>query len=96
VLCILILDTVKELFLEDLLPPERKLVKFEMRSLATLNAATEKQLIVWAYEDALKVQYSTFIKSLNLMSSDTVEKLRGKSISIIQELLGKHPEQEQV
>jgi hypothetical protein len=42
-------DTVRELFIEDLLPPERKLVAFTSRSGAQLKTASKRQLIKWMF-----------------------------------------------
>jgi ribosome biogenesis protein MAK21 len=89
-------DTVKELFLEDLLPPDRKLIPFDNRSGSELQSASKKQLVKWIFEDKLKSHYFNFVEALKKMASDTVEKLRGKALSIIHQLLTTHPELEDV
>ena len=89
------IETVKDLFLQDLLPPSRKLMSFGSQGEA-LRKATKKQLIIMLYEDRLKNCYGKFVNALGKMANDTVEKLRGKAISIIQQLLTDHGEQEQV
>jgi len=86
---------VKELFLEDLLPPDRKLIPFESRA-PQLQSATKKQLIKWIFEDKLKAFYLSFVEALKKMAGDTVEKLRGKALSIVHQLLVAHPELEEV
>jgi hypothetical protein len=88
-------DTVRDLFLEDLLMPGTKLIAFASRG-AHLRTATKEQLIKWTFEDRLKVLYSSYVDALRRMASDTVEKLRGKGISIVYQLLVSHPEQEEV
>ena len=50
---------------------------------------------MWLFEDKLKGHYRNFIEALRRMSSDTIEKVRGKGISVIHQLLANHPEQEQ-
>jgi len=88
-------DTTRDLFLEDLLPPNRKLIAFDQRG-PRLRTAGNKQLIMWLFEDKLKGHYRNFIESLRRMSSDTIDKVRGKGISVIHQLLASHPEQEHV
>ena len=51
---------------------------------------------MWMFEDRLKAHYRDFIEALRRMASDTVDKLRGKAISVIYQLLSSHPEQENV
>jgi len=94
-LILIIIDTTRDLFLEDLLPPHRKLIPFENRG-SILRTASNKQLIMWIFEDKLKELYRDFIEALRKMASDTVDKLRGKAISVIYQLLSTHPEQESV
>lgn len=92
---ILTLDTTRDLFLEDLLPPNRKLVAFDQRG-TQLRIATNKQLLMWFFEDQLKGHYRNFVEALRRMSSDTIETVRGKGVSVIFQLLTSHPEQEHV
>lgn len=89
------LDTLKDLFLEDLLPKDRKLTAFDKRG-ESLNEANEVELITWTFEDRLKACYASFVDALSKMSRDTVEKIRAKAISTIFVLLAAHPEQEAV
>lgn len=89
------LDTLRELFFQDLLPPDRKLVPFANRG-AQLKTGTKRQLITWAFEDKLKVLYMSFVDAVKRMTADPVEKLRGKGIVTIYQLLVGLPEQEEV
>lgn len=83
------------MFMEDLLPPERKLMSFSSRGDSLRNAA-KKDLIKWAFEDRLKTLYSSYIDAVKRMAADTVDTLRGKGIATIHHLLVHHPEQEEV
>lgn len=85
----------RDLFLEDLLPPNRKLIAFENRA-DELQKASKSQLIQFIFEDKLKAYYYNYIEALRKMAGDTVEKLRGKAISIVYQMLVAHPEQESV
>ena len=67
------IDTLKDLFLSDLLPDERKLKKFHQHPLAQIEELTsgnrdarDKKLMLWYYEDQLKSRYFSFIKALEV------------------------------
>ncbi|KAB0791949.1 hypothetical protein PPYR_13910 [Photinus pyralis] len=99
---VIIIDSLIELFLENLLIPHRKLLSFHTRPLTKLdelssgNAATRKKyLAYWIFEDQLKQIYTTFVLSLNKISHDTVEKSKEKAIGALKKLLAGNPEQEQ-
>lgn len=85
----------KDLFLEDLLPPERMLIAFDKRG-GELRDCKEAELITAVFEDRLKLCYKSYIDALRLMSVDTVEKIRAKAVSLIHTLLTSNPEQEAV
>ncbi|ODM93370.1 CCAAT/enhancer-binding protein zeta [Orchesella cincta] len=87
------MNTLKDLFLEDLLPPSRKLLGFEKRR-DSLSQASKHQLIMWIYEDRLKMCYSSFIDALRRMSLDNVDKVRAKAVVLMYTLLTTHPEHE--
>ncbi|CAG7730275.1 unnamed protein product [Allacma fusca] len=93
--CLMTAETVKDLFLQDLLPPDRKLQTFANHDVA-LRKAPKKQIILWLFEDRLKKCYLSYVEALGKMSGDTIDTLRGKAISIIQQLITTHPEQESV
>ncbi|KAJ9588204.1 hypothetical protein L9F63_018425, partial [Diploptera punctata] len=101
--CNLVIDTLTDLFLSDLLRPERKLRTFENCPLALLdkyssgNYITRKSyLMYWYYEDQLKQLYSTFVAALQAAAHDTVERTKEKAISAMYKLLAGNPEQEAV
>ncbi|CAL8099727.1 unnamed protein product [Orchesella dallaii] len=91
--CLMAADTLKDLFLEDLLPPSRKLITFEKRG-SSLSQATKFQLILWIYEDRLKMCYNSFLDALRRMSLDNIDKVRAKAVVLMYTLLTAHPEHE--
>nr|CAD7440607.1 unnamed protein product [Timema bartmani] len=100
--CIAVIDTLTELFLSDLLPPDRKLRVFEACPLSLLdklsggNVATRQaRLISWYYEDQLKQLYHTFLEALNLVARDTVDNNKEKAVSAMFKLLLGNPEKEE-
>lgn len=97
------LDTLTELFLSDLLIPEKKLKPFHDRPLSKLdelssgNSGTRKKyLSVWYFEDQLKECYTQFVLALNKAAHDSVESNKEKAISCMYKLLAGNPEQEKV
>ncbi|KAJ4441036.1 hypothetical protein ANN_10885, partial [Periplaneta americana] len=99
--CIMVSETLTELFLNDLLPPDRKLRPFEKQPLSLLdtlssgNHMTRKsRLIYWYYEDQLKDVYHTFVMALNAATQDSVERNKEKAITSMYKLLAGNPEQE--
>nr|CAD7404866.1 unnamed protein product [Timema poppensis] len=101
--CIAVIDTLTELFLGDLLLPNRKLRVFEACPLSLLdklsggNVATRQaRLISWYYEDQLKQLYHTFVEALNLVARDTVDNNKEKAVSAMFKLLTGNPEKEAI
>lgn len=99
--CIMVLDTLTELFLSDLLRPDQKLREFEKYPLSLLekyssgNYVSRKlRLIHWYYEDQLKKLYHSFILALNTAAQDSVERNKEKAITAMYKLLAGNPEQE--
>ena len=99
--CLLAIDTLKDLFLNVLLPPDRKLRAFEwqpFQELATLSGGNkdtrDRYLMVWAWEEKLKRAYNSFLEALDAVARDTVEKTKLKALATVAELLAGHPEQE--
>ncbi|KAK5639787.1 hypothetical protein RI129_010598 [Pyrocoelia pectoralis] len=99
---IIIIDSLIDLFLENLLIPHRKLIPFRLRPLTKLNELSsgnvvthKKYLSYWFFEDQLKEIYTSFMLSLNTISHDTVEKNKEKAIGALKKLLAGNPEQEQ-
>lgn len=104
--CGMIIASLKELFLTDLLHPEFKLLKLEEQDLDRLdaengsdsivrtNAARNRLLAHWYFEDQLREQYERFVLNLSSVASDTVDTNREKAISAMADLLVGNAEQE--
>ncbi|XP_067208361.1 CCAAT/enhancer-binding protein zeta-like isoform X2 [Linepithema humile] len=104
--CSLVITSLKELFLTDLLHPTFKLLKFEEQDLDKLevgnesnsivktNAARNRLLAHWYFEDQLREQYERFVLSLSVVATDTVDINREKAISVMTDLLMGNAEQE--
>ncbi|XP_039281140.1 LOW QUALITY PROTEIN: CCAAT/enhancer-binding protein zeta [Nilaparvata lugens] len=99
----LVIDNLCELFVEDLLPPNRRLLPFHKQPLDRLpelcsgNATSRRRyLVLWAYEDQLKNNYSIFVQALNVIAKDDIEANKEKSVSALYHLLAARPELEDV
>lgn len=104
--CDMIIMPLKELFLADLLHPQFKLLKLEEQNLDRLNvengldsivktnAARNKLLAHWYFEDQLREQYERFVLNLAAVASDTVDTNREKAIAAMTDLLVGNAEQE--
>ncbi|KYM96742.1 CCAAT/enhancer-binding protein zeta [Cyphomyrmex costatus] len=106
--CGMIITSLKELFLEDLLHPTFKLLKLEEQDLDKLdinlnngsdsiiktNAGRNRLLAHWYFEDQLREQYERFVTNLSAVASNTVDTNREKAISIMSGLLIANAEQE--
>ncbi|XP_014483752.1 PREDICTED: CCAAT/enhancer-binding protein zeta [Dinoponera quadriceps] len=104
--CCMIIASLKELFLTDLLHPNFKLLKLEQQDLDKLNLENESDAIVktsaarnrllahWYYEDQLLEQYERFVLNLSAVASDTVDTNREKAIAAMTDLLIGNSEQE--
>ncbi|KAL0967279.1 hypothetical protein UPYG_G00250230 [Umbra pygmaea] len=95
------LDTLRELLMSDLLPPDRKLRTFaqhpfdKLEELASGNKdARDRRLILWYFEHLLKHHVAEFVQALDVMAHDTVEATKAKSLATAHELLVNRPEQE--
>lgn len=100
---VVFLDTLTELFLQDLLLPNRKLQAFHQKPLSLLNelssgnAITRRKILsIWYFEDQLKELYNTYIDGLNTAAHDSIDSNKEKSIGAIYKLLAGNPEQEKV
>ncbi|CAG5103179.1 Similar to CEBPZ: CCAAT/enhancer-binding protein zeta (Homo sapiens) [Cotesia congregata] len=101
----LLITSLRDLFLSDLLHPQYKLLKFEEQNLdkvvpsndstiITRDVQTKKLLSYWYFEDQLREQYEKFILSLSEVASDTVDVNREKAVSVMTNLLIGNSEQE--
>ncbi|KAK6622907.1 hypothetical protein RUM43_008758 [Polyplax serrata] len=100
--CFMAVDTLCELFLNDLLPPDRKLLYFPDQPLSKLgelagNASDKnRRLLLWYFEDQLKSVYSDFVNLLTKIAYDSVEANRQKVITAMYKLLEGNSEMESV
>lgn len=68
-----------------------------LNELSSGNVSKRKSiLILWYFEDQLKVAYRAFIQSLQTAAHDTVDANKEKAISALYKLLSGNPEQETV
>lgn len=96
--CNMIIKSLKDLFLVDLLHPKFKLLKFEEQNLDELDKfntgdilnsdmSKKKLMAHWYFEDQLHELYERFIMSLASIASDTVDANREVAISVMTDLL---------
>lgn len=98
---IMALDTVKELFLSELLPDDRKLRTFDQNPLTYVEKlasgnkdSRDRRLILWYFEDKLKEKYAEFIQGLETLCHDSVRAAKQKALTTVFVLLASKPEQE--
>nr|XP_012144475.1 PREDICTED: CCAAT/enhancer-binding protein zeta isoform X1 [Megachile rotundata]XP_012144476.1 PREDICTED: CCAAT/enhancer-binding protein zeta isoform X1 [Megachile rotundata] len=104
--CNMIITSLRDLFLSDLLHPQFKLLKFEEQDLNRLtetnsedtliktDALKKKLMAHWYFEDQLREHYERFVISLGTIASDTVDANREIAISVMTDLLIGNAEQE--
>ncbi|KAJ3051445.1 hypothetical protein HK097_007531, partial [Rhizophlyctis rosea] len=90
---ILAIDSIKDLFLNNLLP-DRKLRYFRDQPLLSPHTKNV-HLVLWFFEDSLKKLYFDFIKLLEELSRDPLLHVKNKMLTYISDLLSSKPEQEQ-
>jgi ribosome biogenesis protein MAK21 len=88
-------NAVKDLFLHDLLPSDRKLRWFREQPL-TRPSLTQQQLVYWLLEDKIKEFYMKFVDILSRTSHDTMDYMKRAAIQCMFELLLAAPEGEQL
>ncbi|KAK6297255.1 hypothetical protein J4Q44_G00318380 [Coregonus suidteri] len=95
------LDTLRELFMSDLLPVNRKLRTFAQHPFDKLEQkasgnkdARDRRLILWYFEHLLKHHVAEFVVALDDLAHDTVAATKAKSLATAHELLLNRPEQE--
>ncbi|XP_077408281.1 CCAAT/enhancer-binding protein zeta [Vanacampus margaritifer] len=100
-MALMALDTLRELFLSDLLPENRKLRPFDqhpfdkLEELASGNRdARDRRLILWYFEHHLKHHVAQFVAGLDAVAHDTVPATKAKGLTTAYELLCHRPEQE--
>nr|CAD2178274.1 unnamed protein product [Meloidogyne enterolobii] len=94
-----ITKALKELFVNELLPPGRKLFLFNQRPLEELEDKNgielERRLIMWIFEEKLKMCYKQFVDGLQILAGNVVEGVALNACKEMTELLIDRPEQEQ-
>ena len=99
--CLMAIDNLQKLFLEVLLNPDRKLRNFDKNPFHNLSNISggnkdtiDRYLITWMFEDNLKKLYLKFLDNLELVSKDSIDKTRIRSLSCVMEMVAGNPEQE--
>ncbi|KAK5582688.1 hypothetical protein RB653_004273 [Dictyostelium firmibasis] len=87
------INSLKDLFVNSLLP-NTKLKRFNERE--NIKNSKPVELVQWYFEDLLKARYQAYIRLLEILSKDTVPRIRSIATSTVQYLLLKKPEQEEV
>ncbi|VDK76325.1 unnamed protein product [Litomosoides sigmodontis] len=97
-----LLGLLKDLFINELLPPKRKLIPFAARPVDKVNLLSldkdfnlKKKLILWKFEADLKAVYEKFIAAIERLAGENIEKLSIMSCRHALELLIARAEQEQ-
>ncbi|XP_030854891.1 CCAAT/enhancer-binding protein zeta [Strongylocentrotus purpuratus] len=95
------LDAAKRLFLEELLPSNRRLTTFAQHSFEDLEKrcsknrqSRDKQVLLWFFEDQLKQKYGSLLDMIEKMLQDTVSAIKAKALSCCYELIVNRPEEE--
>ncbi|XP_074659193.1 CCAAT/enhancer-binding protein zeta-like [Tubulanus polymorphus] len=98
---LLALDTLREIFLSEILPNDRKLRTFDQHPLCELDHLSsgnrdsrDKRICIWWFENQLKLKYAQFIQAIDTASHDTVPATKMKTLTTISELLTNKPEEE--
>uniref|UniRef100_A0A0R3RYD1 CBF domain-containing protein n=1 Tax=Elaeophora elaphi TaxID=1147741 RepID=A0A0R3RYD1_9BILA len=97
-----VLGLLKDLFINELLPPKRKLIPFTARPVDKINLSSldkdlnlKRKLILWKFESDLKAVYEKFITAVERLAGENIEKLGIMSCRYALELLIARAEQEQ-
>ncbi|EDV21602.1 uncharacterized protein TRIADDRAFT_59767 [Trichoplax adhaerens] len=102
---LLLLDTLKEVLLSNLLPDDRKLKKLSQQPLHVLNELhdsnkdvelRDKLLIYWHFEQQLKDLYAELISIIKNMLNDSILHIKNKVLGILFDLFCGKPELENV
>ncbi|XP_063236498.1 CCAAT/enhancer-binding protein zeta [Bacillus rossius redtenbacheri] len=89
--CVLAIDALTDLFLTELLPPDRRLRPFEA---CPLDGSDPARLLRHLLEDRLKASYLGFVGALAAAARDSVDANREKAVVAMYKLLSGRPEQE--
>lgn len=98
-------DVITDLFINALLPPNRKLISFALRGADwkalkkndTVNKSTKDQIYAyWHLETVIKDQYSEFLRNIQAAIQGTQDSKKGQAIICSAKLLSHAPEKEQM
>jgi ribosome biogenesis protein MAK21 len=87
------LEALKDLFLSNLLPDDRRLVPFAARPL-NASGVRGDTLVWWLFEDELKARYTEMLNVLGRHLSDALEHFKLAALRTVAALLTDKPEQE--
>eukprot|EP00178_Gracilaria_changii_P005133 TRINITY_DN1830_c0_g1_i1.p1 TRINITY_DN1830_c0_g1~~TRINITY_DN1830_c0_g1_i1.p1 ORF type:complete len:919 (+),score=133.02 TRINITY_DN1830_c0_g1_i1:174-2930(+) len=89
------LEALKDLFVNNLLPPNRRLISFENRRFSCgKNALTKRHIIYALFESELKAIYAQFVDILEECGRDPLTFMRETALKYMAELLIEKPENE--
>ncbi|CAD5232531.1 unnamed protein product [Bursaphelenchus xylophilus] len=98
-----VMKSFREIFIKNLLPPDRKLVPLDRRPLDLVEELSggnvdlaNKRLILWQFESELKRLYADVVNGAQALTSSQIEGVAEKAVIIIADLLTERPEQEDV
>lgn len=91
------IDALKDLFVNDLLPDERRLLSFSDRDFSCARGSLSKRHLSYAlYESELKTVYREFLHILEESGKDTLPFFKERIVKVISELLIAKPENEKL
>ena len=90
----LALDALRDLFLEHLLPTNRKLRSLQEQPLLHHGGLSDKQVVHWHLEDQLKVKYRRLVAILEDALHANMDHIKHQVLSMTKVLLSSKPEQE--
>lgn len=91
---VLALETLKDLFVNALLPPRKLRYFHDLTAAHGGAAAPERSRVLWFFEDALKRRFAAFVAALESATHDPLVHVRSKAIRMAFDLLRTVPEQE--
>lgn len=91
----LAIEAMKDLFINDLLPDDRRLISFQARQFSCAKGTLSKRHLAYAlFESELKNAYRDFLEVLEENGNDSIVFIKEKAVKTISELLIAKPEGE--
>ena len=88
-------EALKDLFLNNLLPSDRKLIPLSSRPpLTSQPPPSQEALALWAFEDGLKVRYASLVAVLSRHLTDSLPHFKTAALGSVADLLTEKPEGE--